>query len=488
MSEQKGHINLFSAKDIERYLKGELSPAEMHAIEKAALDDPFLADAIEGMEETMGAYGEGIINTNLESIQQQVQNRVANKNSTRVIAFRWWYAAAAAAVVLIAGSLWLFNSSSNKASKEVVAQSVVKNKAQADSPVANATGTLNLPGEDRKANADSSKISFDQKSIAAANESRHSKKYRKKVSAQNGQYYYHDYKLNKDTSNYLASKDVSNGAKFKADTNAYSVRGSGSLLEKSAANDKQELLKKLPGVEVSSSGSIVARGEKADSIETEMIQLKAKPNAVVSANQDDKARLHNVIKGRVVDQFDNPLSNANVLSLDDRVTLTTDQYGLFRMPSKDTLVHVIVSVSGYTTQNFTLQNNAALNNIQLQPADANLESRSIGSKEGFFESKDLSDGYKATSIVHQDAQPVNGWVNFEQYLIKNKTPPPDNPKVKGQVVVSFTVNRKSGLSDFKVEQHLAQGYDEEAIRLVKEGPQWKLLKGKKAKIMVVVHF
>lgn len=36
--------------DIERYLRGELSPAEMHALEKEALNDPFLAEALEGVE------------------------------------------------------------------------------------------------------------------------------------------------------------------------------------------------------------------------------------------------------------------------------------------------------------------------------------------------------------------------------------------------------------------------------------------------------
>lgn len=34
--------------DIERYLEGNMSPAEMHALEKRALSDPFLADALEG--------------------------------------------------------------------------------------------------------------------------------------------------------------------------------------------------------------------------------------------------------------------------------------------------------------------------------------------------------------------------------------------------------------------------------------------------------
>src|SRR5690349_6070525 len=37
--------------DIEKYLKGELTSAERHALEKKALNDPFLADALEGAEQ-----------------------------------------------------------------------------------------------------------------------------------------------------------------------------------------------------------------------------------------------------------------------------------------------------------------------------------------------------------------------------------------------------------------------------------------------------
>jgi hypothetical protein len=37
--------------DIEKYLKGELAPAERNALERKALHDPFLADALEGAEQ-----------------------------------------------------------------------------------------------------------------------------------------------------------------------------------------------------------------------------------------------------------------------------------------------------------------------------------------------------------------------------------------------------------------------------------------------------
>src|SRR5260221_14036529 len=42
------NIKTFTAADIEQYHKGLLIAKERHALEKAALDDPFLADALEG--------------------------------------------------------------------------------------------------------------------------------------------------------------------------------------------------------------------------------------------------------------------------------------------------------------------------------------------------------------------------------------------------------------------------------------------------------
>ena len=51
MQEEKNN-NKYSAEYIRKYLDGELSDQAMQALEKAALEDPFLADAIEGIEES----------------------------------------------------------------------------------------------------------------------------------------------------------------------------------------------------------------------------------------------------------------------------------------------------------------------------------------------------------------------------------------------------------------------------------------------------
>ena len=45
---QSSKNNSYTAADFERYYAGTMTAAERHALEKAALDDPFLADALEG--------------------------------------------------------------------------------------------------------------------------------------------------------------------------------------------------------------------------------------------------------------------------------------------------------------------------------------------------------------------------------------------------------------------------------------------------------
>ncbi|MBL0136895.1 MAG: hypothetical protein IPP79_24440 [Chitinophagaceae bacterium] len=58
----------------------------------------------------------------------------------------------------------------------------------------------------------------------------------------------------------------------------------------------------------------------------------------------------------------------------------------------------------------------------------------------------------------------------------------------GDVVISFLVNTSGSLSSFKVEQSLTDAQDEEALRLIKTGPSWHVLKGKKARVVVIIRF
>ena len=92
------NIKDFTAADIEKYWGGKLSPAEMHAMEKAAMDDPFLADALEGYRHTASPTQD------LEKLQKKFDKRTAAV--APVISLqrkRYSWLKVAAAIIIICG-------------------------------------------------------------------------------------------------------------------------------------------------------------------------------------------------------------------------------------------------------------------------------------------------------------------------------------------------------------------------------------------------
>lgn len=124
----------FTIKDIEQYFAGTLSNTQKHALEKAALADPFLADAMEGFEmANMQTAKNYIANTT-----QQIQNK--EKATAKVITMptfkkQWLSVAAAIIIMLGAGStIWWVNKKS--------ANSINENFAKVTEPVNNNNATI----------------------------------------------------------------------------------------------------------------------------------------------------------------------------------------------------------------------------------------------------------------------------------------------------------------------------------------------------------
>jgi hypothetical protein len=161
----------------------------------------------------------------------------------------------------------------------------------------------------------------------------------------------------------------------------------------------------------------------------------------------------------------------------------TDESGNFSFTAKDSVVDVQVGLVGFEQRNFRLQNNISSNNLVLEPGKQALD-EVVVTGYGTQRTKDVS---KMSGKV-QNAVPEIGWIEYEKYLETNKKPPAANPLMKGEVVVSFQVKRPAVLSDFKIEKSLSSEYDKEAIRLIREGPSWKLLNGRKTRITVIVRF
>src|SRR3982750_3773147 len=107
----------FTASDIERYHKGQMPPAERHALEKAALDDPFLADAIEGF--TYSATP----TEDLAKLQERLEEKTGSKKVVPFFQQLYAWVRIASLFFILAGAGWfLYRSGALNNNKIAVTQ------------------------------------------------------------------------------------------------------------------------------------------------------------------------------------------------------------------------------------------------------------------------------------------------------------------------------------------------------------------------------
>ncbi|MBS1496007.1 MAG: hypothetical protein JSU03_01930 [Bacteroidetes bacterium] len=92
----------YTVADFAAYHSGKMPEAEMYLLEKAALEDPFLADALEGYAFT----------TDAEKDVKDIKERLKDKQKSKAVFFisssykGWWRAAAA--IIIVSGAAILF--------------------------------------------------------------------------------------------------------------------------------------------------------------------------------------------------------------------------------------------------------------------------------------------------------------------------------------------------------------------------------------------
>ena len=87
---------------VEKYLAGKLDARAMHELERKALADPLLYDALEGHSKA------GMTSANLDDLNTRLQQRIAPPK-VRMLNFTVLAMAASVLMVLTLGGIWLFN-------------------------------------------------------------------------------------------------------------------------------------------------------------------------------------------------------------------------------------------------------------------------------------------------------------------------------------------------------------------------------------------
>lgn len=487
MSEHKEHITRYSATDIQQYLQGKLSAAEMHAMEKAALDDPFLADAIEGMDQALKEHDETLITAKLQEAKQEIINRTTKKSETApVVAFRWWKVAAAAAVLII-GTVWMYNAldTKNQKARDVAAvqpaptTAAKESIAKTDSVVPDAA-LMNQVGQLPVSDSItvSSNLSADEKKT---DKFYYNFKVKKPVTVNPDIVLSDLSKTKKDDSFTARSFSLTKDSPVHIDVSRDFVQ----LAPPTAPAKQQQQARKMEEITLETGSNV-----KLDSIKT-----RAELKGTVAGITFEQNKNQNYISGRVINENNMPMANASLYIQNYRSNYITDKSGYFKIPKDDSVLDVSVAATGYPTQRFVLQNNAlAYNQLQLQSQNQFMSDNNLARERVSVKRKELSklgidnqELEQLAKVMVQEAEPVYGWVAYEKYLIENKRMPSGNART-GDVVVSFKVGKKGELSDYRIEQSLSKTYDAEAIRLIKDGPRWKSVNGRKSRITIIVRF
>lgn len=433
MSDENKHKN-YSAADIEKYHKGLLSPKEMHDLEKEALDDPFLADAIEGY-----ANGSANMSSDLAELKKRLKEKTEKAKVVGIAkpnTFKWWRVAAA--VIILGGigflTFWILRNGKNNSIAKV------EEKRRDDS---SRTSVVNPPATDstRFLNNETEKVATSNQAVTPVQ--KHSKN--KTVDTAFD-------KINRDeVSTVKSSQPVT-------------------LNDERKTEDSSKMLKSAIG---NSTPSAVARDDR----DLAKVYAPAKKSVILNSQQHV-----NYFHGRVVDASNNALPFANVTSTRYNVGTYADAQGNFTLISADSLLDVQVRSVGFENGYAQLKNNVPTNKIILND-DKAIADRVISNQK------------RDTSLARggfrlEEPEPADGWSNYDTYLANNINVPEDlklNPN-KGQVELSFDVNSDGDPVNFKVEKSLCQKCDEEAIRLIKEGPKWKKKNKKAKRVTVTVPF
>ncbi|HEV3415104.1 MAG TPA: carboxypeptidase-like regulatory domain-containing protein [Puia sp.] len=460
MSANNKHTAPYTASDIEKYRKGELTAREMHDLERAALDDPFLADAIEGMTSHPTADHQ----QDLYDLHERLNKRVAESKRRRKIIFIQRRIVVAAALILLLGIGYTFLNHYlviPHRAPETVAAAPRSTPAPAGVKAAPAAPELKIAAP---AAADSIQFTLAQTRVE------------KKRSAPVSYFSQPTPAAHSDDSATLSSP--------------LEGRTAGLALNKNFDTTKLVQFKSIPGIQY-----------KADTLGLTLNRSKQRQPAMTNDffNPTPATPAYSLVfSGKVLDPQNHPLAGA-FLALNGNYGYgtTTDESGYFRISlhPRDSTRQLTVSLIGYDHTSLAINalstEDATNNIIHLKPSNANLDEVVVagyGIHRKEREAAAPSDSDEKLDTLWTHAAPVIGRQAYLQYLSVARKNLGLDSMVSGTETVSFIVARNGSLSDFKIEQSLSPAHDAGILRLVTDGPAWHLTRGKKIRASVTVNF
>ena len=186
---------------------------------------------------------------------------------------------------------------------------------------------------------------------------------------------------------------------------------------------------------------------------------------------------NNMIKGRVTDEKGEPLIGASVTYKGTNIGTITNMNGEFSLVKKDDKKRLTAEYIGYNPVEIRIDTSRTMLIAMNENKQALNEVVVVG--YGAKKNKKSTTAGNVVTVKEQakkeiTPQPVIGKRSYQKYLKENLVRPTDDncKDIKGEVVLSFFVDEEGKPQNITVIHGLCEFADKEAIRLVKEGPKW----------------
>ncbi|HEY5746350.1 MAG TPA: TonB family protein [Chryseolinea sp.] len=446
--------------DIDKYLKGELSPAEMHALEKKALSDPFLADALEGAGEIQPPQFEA----DLRNLEHALQQRIGRKEEKKVVSLWVWSAriAAGLAVVAVASVIIFQLSDRNKREDLSMIQDIETTPALPKEEPAP------TPTEEKPVNSQAP-ITEEKPNLTMYRDEEPAPVVAETPAAGNASGGVDALANELEEPAQVATTEPATQPEIaatpeKADQYILKEQAEDAVVQ---SERKKARATQSAGDPSPTSGFYSNNGNNNYSIRKQSVAdstaflFKPTPGIVAGVGVSKPK----VVTGRVTGDDGEGLPGVNVMIKGSSIGTVTDATGDYQITLQEN-DKLVFSYIGYTGQEADTKKDKV--DVQMNVDAAQLSEVVVVGYEPAFD----RDEERAEAL--ELASPEGGRRAYKQYLEKNLLYPQQaiENKVEGRVTIQFTVESTGLLSDFSVVKGIGFGCDEEVMRLVRQGPKW----------------
>ncbi len=473
-TQPSSNTSTFTISDFEKYYTNQLSNTERYTIEKAALTDPLVNDAMEGYENTNFELANkqlATIQQNIQGTQQEVAKIItmATTNSSK----QWLRIAAAIIIMVGVGStIWLVNN----------------NNSIVEKPIAY------IPNEVKQTPADATtkEVTTNNKTTATVTiPEAIATKPSTQVSAPTSKF---------------SNEGVAGLTKDNA-TNAATITESNTQLNAPKTIDQEDskaLLAKEEALRKQQNDDLAIADKKKETAKSAKNVTTATPSIVdneVAKNNNTRAFNNlnaspNVFRARVLNSNGEALA-ATTLSVrnnNTNILAKTDNDGNFSVQLPDTAVIVSVETLGYAQQQLNLSANRS-NNIVLEKGkeEASL-AETIVVAYGTAKAKTVNAATQKVTqqeMLNGGIEPLGGWKSFNQYLeqklaiLKSENEGDIEDESSDNLTINFKVKNNGEPTNINVQGAKNNKVAQKAAEIIEQGPKWKYSKkNKKVKLVV----